>query len=113
MGINPLCPSRGADLTEGRNGHAKSIVLAAAGAICAPALAERANPGAIDSPGMLEEAVGRARLFLAAVALGGDWGSAICPVTLKGCMESAEAEKPLEDAVLSSRKEIAPRRCLS
>ena len=39
----------------------------------APALAERANPGAIDSPGMLEDAVGRARIFLAAVGIGGDW----------------------------------------
>ena len=52
-----MCPSRGADLTEWSNGQAKSIVLAVAGAMCAPALAERANPGAIDSPGMLDDAV--------------------------------------------------------
>ena len=70
-------------VTERRKGKAKSIALAAAGALLAPVLAERAYPGATGSSGLLDEAVGGARL-LAAVALGGDWGSAIFPVTLLG-----------------------------
>ena len=71
--------------TERRKGTAESMVVAAAGAIVVPALAERANPGAIENPGMLEDAVGRARTFLAAGTSEGFWGSAIYLVTLKGC----------------------------
>ena len=53
-------------MTERREGKAESIVLATARAIRAPALAKRAYPGAVGSPGMLEDAVGRARTFLVA-----------------------------------------------
>ena len=64
-------PPESADLTERRKGKAESIALAAAGALLAPALAERAYPRAW-SPGLLVEAVGRVKL-LPAVARGGDW----------------------------------------
>ena len=74
-------PPESTDLTERRKGKAKSIALAVAWALLAPALAERAYPRAW-SPGLLVEAVGRVE-FLPAVALDGDWGSAIFPVTLK------------------------------
>ena len=43
-------PPESADLTERRKGKAKSIALAVAGALLAPAVAERAYPGAIGSP---------------------------------------------------------------
>ena len=66
-------PPESAVRTERRKGRAEIKVLAAAGTIEAPALAERANRGATESPGMLSDAVGRARIFLAAVGIGGDW----------------------------------------
>ena len=66
-------PPESADLTERRKGKAESIALAAAGALLAPALAERAYPRAIGSPGLLVEAIGRAKFLGPAVALGGDW----------------------------------------
>ena len=59
-------------------------MLAALGAIYAPVLAARAILGAIGSLGMLEDAVGRASIFLAAEISHGFWGSAMFPVTLKG-----------------------------
>ena len=65
-------PPDSADLTERRKGKAKTIALAVAGTLLAPALAERAYPRAIGSPGLLVVTVGRA-IFLPAVALGGDW----------------------------------------
>ena len=76
-------PPESADLTERRNGKAEFIALAGAGALLAPALAERAYPRAC-GPGLLDEAIGRAQFLGPAVALVGDWGSAIFPVTLKG-----------------------------
>ena len=62
-------------------------MLAAAGAICAPVLAARAIPGAIGSPGILEDAVGRASIILAAVISDGFGGSAIALFTLIGELE--------------------------
>ena len=53
----PWAPPESAVLTERRKGKAKSIVFAAAGAICALVPAERAIPGAIRSLGMLEDAI--------------------------------------------------------
>ena len=73
-------PPESAVRTERRNGKAEFIVLVAAGTTEVTAPDERAKPGSL---GMLNEADGRARLLLAAVASGGDWGSAICPNTLK------------------------------
>ena len=58
-------PPDSADLAERRNGKAGSKVLAAAGAIGAPLLAERANPRAIGSPVLLDEVVVRTRLSIA------------------------------------------------
>ena len=77
-------------------------MLVAAGTTEVTALDERAKPG---GPGMLSEADGRARLLLAAVACGGDWGSAICPNTFKmvEMWRGAEAKKLLESAVRSCR----------
>ena len=77
-------PPDNADLTERRNGKAESRVLAAVGVIRAPVLAERANPEAIEgSPRLLDEAVMRTRLSIAAVTGEGFRGSAFFPVTLK------------------------------
>ena len=88
-------PPESAVRTERRKGRAEIKVLAAAGTIEAPALAERANRGAIGSPGMLCDAVGRARIFLVAIGSVGDWGSAIGPVTWRQIYVEfgAEAEK--------------------
>ena len=65
-------PPESVDLTERRRGKAESIALAAAGALLAPALAERAYPRAC-SLGLLVEAIGRAKFLGPAVALGGVW----------------------------------------
>ena len=56
-----------------RKGNTKSIVLAAARAIGAQVLAERANPGAIGSPGLLDVAVVQARVSIAAVTSDEGW----------------------------------------
>ena len=71
-------PPESADLTERRNGKAKSEVLAAAVAVRAPVLAARAIPEAVYGPGTLEEADRRGSTF-PAKTIDGFWGSAMLP----------------------------------